>query len=813
MQTLFPDLRYAIRTLLKQPVFATVALLTLALGIGANTAMFSLIHAVLLRPLSYPHADRLVTFWHFEPEKGVQADAPVISYPRYELIRDQQDIFEDMGAAMFDGFTLTGQGDPVQLWGCFTSARLLQTLGVQPSRGRLFLPEEDRQGGPRVAVLSQGCWQKRFASDPTIVGRTILLNNTAYTVVGILAAPLAPPFDQTDLFAPGILNSNQYPPVMFQQGSGILFGAARLKPGIGLERANEALRLMSARYRQTFPDHVDAPAGQRVAPLQELVVGQARPTFYTLACAVGFVLLIACVNVANLLLARLEGRRKEIAIRAALGASRWRLARQFLTESLVLTLLAGVLGTLLALWCVDLAHGLGPEVVPRAQEIRLSGTTLVFTLAISLAAGVLLGVAPALHAASGDAGEALQQAGSRGNAGGVRQGRTRSILLIAQVALSLVLLTGTGLLLTSLWQLQRVHLGFNPNGIATVDINLPAERYPKIEQQSAFFAQVTERLNALPGVKGSTAALYGPLNGALNMFYAVPGQPAAPGGQRTTAFCCYASPDYFKTLEVPILRGRTFTEGDRTGAPPVMLISENLARKLFPDGDAIGRKLLCTASHPTLTEIVGIVADVRMLNAAEPPKPEMYFSMYQRAGPFMRVYVRTLKPEQAKNLDLAIHGVIRAVDPDQPAGELVEMNTVVARSMGDRRLIALLLASFAGLALVLAAIGIYGVTAYGVAQRTREIGIRMALGAQRGDVFRLIIGGGMKLILAGIVVGIGCALGLTRLLASLLYGVGASDPLTFAAVVMLLAVVALLANYLPARRATQVDPLTALREE
>jgi predicted permease len=812
MATLFQDLRYAIRTLLKQPVFALIALLTLALGIGANTAIFSLVDAVLLQPLPYPNADRLMAFWFSEPGKGAAGEFSAISYPRYELCRDQPDIFDNLGAGQFDAFTLTGRGEPAQLFGCFVSAQFLQTLGVKPAWGRLFLPEEDQTGGPAVAVLSQACWRKHFASDPSVVGRSVTLNNTSYTIVGVLGQPLSAPLDQADVFAAGVLNSSQWPPSTVRQGSPFLFGIARLKPGITVEHANQVLGVLSARYRQIYPAHVDAGGGEKVAPLQELVVGPSRPLFYTLAGAVGCVLLIACVNVANLLLARLAGRRKEIAVRAALGASRWRLARQFLTESLLLTLSAGALGCLLALWCVDLAHSL-PEVIPRAAEIHLSGAALLYTLAVSLVVGVLLGVAPAMHAASGNAADALQQTSSRGSAGGASQSRMRSILLVTQVALSLLLLTGTGLMLSSLWQLQRVHLGFNPNGVATAEIDFPAQRYPKIEQQTNFVAQVTEKINMLPGIRHSAVALYGPLTGALDMFYQVVGQPAPPPQQRAHAICCYASPDYFATMEIPLLQGRVFTERDRSGAPPVMLLNETMARNLFPKGDAIGQKLLCTASDPTVTEVVGIVGDVRTLTVAELPRPQMYFSIYQRSGLAMNVYVRAIKPEQAKSFGASIRGAVQAVDPDQPVGELLEMNTLVSRSVADRRLMAVLLASFAGLALVLAAIGIYGVTAYGVSQRTREIGIRMALGAQRSDVFRLIVGGGMKLILVGIVVGVVAALALTRLLASLLYGVGASDPLTFGSVIAVLTLVALLANYLPARSATQVDPLTALREE
>jgi predicted permease len=812
MPTLLLDLRYAVRMLLRQPVFALVALLTLALGIGANTAIFSIIDAVLLRPLPFPQAGRLVSVWAYGPGAAGHDQASPLAYPRFELIRAQQDVFEDLGATAYDDFTLTGRGDPAQIAGTYVSAGFLPTMGVRPLEGRLFLPGEDLQGGPHIVIVSRTFWQKYCGSDPSLVGQSLVLNGAPYTVVGIVETQVTYPLNNCNLFIPGVFIPD-YPPAVIRQGGTYLSLTARLKPGISLERANEELRLLSARYQQAFPEHVETTSICRANSLQEEVVGDARPMFYTLAGAVGCTLLIACVNVANLLLARLAGRRKEIAIRAALGASRMRLARQFFTESLLLALLAGALGTLLALWCVDLARGLGPEAIPRATEIRLSGAALVFTLGISLAAGLLLGVIPALHAVRGNPGEALQQTESRGSAGGVRQSRTRGALLIAQVALCLVLLTGTGLLITSLWKLQSVPLGFNPNGVLTAEVNLPLVRYPKPEQQAAFFARLTERIDALPGVRRSAAASAGPLMGGLSMFYSVVGQPVPPVHRRPFARYSEVSPDYFATQETPIVEGRAFTERDRDGVPPVMIINQAMARRLFPNGGAVGQKLLCSNSNPTVTEIVGVMADARTTSLAHPARPEMYFSMFQRPELAMIVYVRAIRPEQAKGLGLAVQAAVRDLDPDQPVGEVVDMNTVVSRSLADRQLLALLLASFAGVALVLAAIGIYGVTAYGVAQRTREIGIRIALGAQSGDVFRLIIGGGMKLILVGIVLGVISALGLTRLLASLLYGIGAADPLIFAVVVGILIAVALVANFLPARRATRVDPLVALREE
>ena len=812
MHTLFDDLRYAVRMLFKQPLFSLIALMTLALGIGANTAIFSLIDAVLLRPLPFPDAGRLVSVMSYEP-KGRRDDRAPLSYPRYELVREQQDVFADLGVNAFDAFTLTGRGEPAQVQGSYVSARFFQTLGVPPVRGRLFLPVEDVPGGPPVVIVSEAFWQKHCGGDPSLIGQTLTLSGVAYTVVGIVATQPMFPLGDGAVFVPGVFNTPDYPPAVIQNGGAYVYFTGRVKPGVTLERVNEELHLLSARYRQSFPNRADASSELRVTTLQEEVVGEARPMFYTLAGAVGFVLLIACVNVANLLLARLSGRRREIAVRAALGAGRVRLARQFLTESLLLAVLAGALGMLLALWCVDLARHLGPEVIPRAAEIRLSGATFLFTLGVCLICGGVLRVVPAFHATRGNPGEALQQADSRGSAGGARQGRTRAVLLIGQVALSLVLLAGTGLLLSSLWRLQRVRLGFNPEGLLATDLILPAARYPEPGQRANFFARLAERAALLPGVKAAAASSAGPLVGGLQMFYAVVGRPVPPVQERPVARYACVTPGYFATIETPILRGRGFTANDRSDTPPVVIINETLARRLFPDGDAVGQKLLCTASNPTVTEIVGVMADARTVGLARPPTREMYFPVFQRPEVFMSLYVRAERPEQARSLVTSVRAAVHAIDPDEAVGDVLEMNFLLNRSMADRQLMAWLLAGFAGLALVLAAIGIYGVTAYGVAQRTREIGIRMALGAQRSDVFRLIIGGGMKLILAGIVVGIVSALGLTRYLASLLYGVGTGDPLTFSVVVIVLTAVALMANYLPARRATRIDPLTALREE
>ncbi len=819
MQTLLQDLRYAARMLLRQPVFTIIAVLTLALGIGANTAIFSIIDAALLHSLPYPDSDHLVRLWAHAPQRlrkgSAELDQAPVGLSLYETIRDGQTSFEGLSAFTWAGFTLTGRGDPAQTNAAHVSGPFFQTLGVKMAHGRDFLPSEDQPGGPKVVILSHPFWQKHFGGDPSLVGRTITLDDTPYTVVGILSDKLAQPLSRVEVWVPRVVDLSSIPAAMVRQGSGFLVLTARLKPGVTMANAQAEVNVLHARYAQAFPGHVDTTGEVRVIPYQEEIVGQARPTFYTLAAAVGCVLLIACVNVANLLLARLAGRRKEIAVRAALGASRGRLLRQFLTESLLLALLAGALGTLLAVWSVDFVRTIDRHTLPRADEVHISVGTLLFTLAVSAGTGLLLGVVPALRAAGGNAGEALQQAGTRGAVGGgARQGRAQAAMLVAQVALSLVLLAATGLLITSLWKLQKTPVGFDPPGVLTTGLNLPPARYGQAAQQADFTERLIERLNAIPGVKSSAAGTGLPLEGSNGfMFYAVIGQPIPPVDKRSATRYDCVTPGYFPTLGVAIKEGRNFDARDRADSPPVVIISDTMARNLFPGESAVGKKLLCTVANPTETEIVGVTADVRSVNLAEAAPEEMFFAWRQRPQPYMNVIVRAENPAQALGLATVVSAAVHELDRDEPVGEYETMDTVVARSTANRRLMSSLLAAFAGLALVLAAIGIYGVAAYGVAQRTREIGIRMALGADKGDVFRLVIGGGMKLVAAGVVLGLLVAFGLTRLLSSLLYGVGASDPVTFGGVIVVLGAVAFLANYLPARRATRIDPMAALREE
>ncbi len=813
LEDLLRDSRYAVRSLCKSPVFTLVAVFSLMLGIGANTAIFGLIDTILLRPLAYPDADRLVQVQGYDPKLGRDSEPQLVSCPRWELIRDQQQVFESLTAATGASLTFTGHGDAEQLLGNYVSAGFFQTLGVHPSLGRGFLSGEDQPGKPPVVVLSQAFWQRRFGGDPAAVGQSLTLNGVPHTVVGVLTTPLAAPYDRSPLFVARDLRIPEIPPTVLESGLPFLSLVGRLKPEVSLAQAEAALQDLAASYQQAFPGHGDAGSALKAVSLQENVVGRSRLTFYVLAGAVGGVLLLACVNVANLLLARLAGRQREIAVRAALGASRGRLARQFLTESLLLSLLAGTLGTLLAWWVVGLVQRAGADVIPRADEVRLSATTLLFTLGVSLVVGIVLGLVPALRAAQGNPGEALQRTSARGSAGEKHLSRLRAALLVAQIALSLALLVGTGLLLTSLWQLGKAPLGFNPDGLLVTDVGLSIGRYPTQEKQMEFFRQLTERLRASPGVQGCAVADWGPLLGIDQMPYVVDGQPVPPVQQRRVADYCNASPDYFATLQIPLLRGRVFTDADRAGAPPVVIINETMATELFPQGDAVGQRLLCGPADATIREIVGVVADVRTNSLVQPPAPEMYFSMFQQTQPYMRVYLRGTTSAPALSLVPELKKAARSVDPDQPVAESEDMRVVVNRTVNDRRWLTLLLTSFAVLALVLAAVGIYGIAAYSVTQRTREIGVRMALGAGRGDVFRLIVGGGMKPIALGVVLGGLMAFGLTRLLGSLLYGVGAGDPLTFADAAAVLGLVALLANYLPALRAMHIDPLTALREE
>jgi predicted permease len=802
------DLRYALRQLLRQPGFTILAVVALALGIGANTVLFSAINTLFLRPLSYPQPEQLVRAWGSFPERGL--DRANVSWPRYSAWREQQQSFSEFAAQSFTGFTLTGRGDPENLNGIRVTENFFRALGVQPLLGRTFSPDDDRPGGPNVAVLSHTFWQKRFGGDQSILGQAITLNGTPYIVIGITPDTIKFPFNQTHVWLPRVFEQEGLPPDIVQRGTGYLTILGRMKPGVTRAQADEQLHIIDRRYQTANPEKVDAKAGMNVVSLHEDLVGPQRPMLLTLFAAVGCVLLVACANVANLLLARFTARRKEIAIRTALGATRTRIVLQFLAESVMTAGIAGILGTLLAVWGLDLLKKVADNFLPRVIEINLDLTVLGFALALSLITGLVLGLVPALHASRSDPIDSLKDS-SRGTTG--RQaGRLRAILLVAEVALSLVLLVGAVLLIDSFRRLQKVDPGFRAEGITAFFVGLPPGSYPDIERQGLFFQNAIEKLKSLPGVTHASAASTLPSadNGNTRSPAAVEGRPLPPVSDRTIAVRSTTAPGFFEALGIPIKQGRDFNWRDRPGSPNVVIINETMAKKLFPGEDPIGRRLITgIASIPR--EIVGVAGDVRTENLSLPPAVEMYYPSTQLDGAFMTVIVRSSRP--AASLRSELIAAIHALDPGLPIDQVQSYNELLAAASADRRLSMYLLGGFAGLALALAGMGIYSVIAYGVAQRTNEFGIRFALGAAARDVIGLVMKEGLRLAVVGLVVGLGLSFAITRLMRRLLFEVSPTDPWLYSGVALFICSVAALACFVPALRATRIDPMQALRTE
>ncbi|MGH9837616.1 MAG: ABC transporter permease [Blastocatellia bacterium] len=819
MQTLWQDLRYGARMLMKKPGFTLIAVITLGLGIGANSAIFSVVNGVLLREAPYREPQRLVMVWADRPQLQAQtgiSDFPV-SAADFADWRDQNQGFEQIAAFHSQSFNITGGGEPEFLGGVRASANLFALLGIEARRGRVFLPEEDRAGNNRVVILSDGLWQRRFGSDPKIIGRTISLNNEPYTVVGVASpdfqfprkAELPAGFGfpgEVSLYTPLALTPEQ----RNNRGRDYLAVIARLKPQTRFEQAQAEMVGVAERLEQQYPD-TNRNKSVRLVAFHQQVVGKAQPALLALLGAVGFVLLIACANVANLLLARAAARQKEMAIRAALGAGRWRVIRQLLTESLLLAASAGALALLLAVWGVDLLRTILPDNLPRAGEIGVDVRVFGFTLVVSLLTGILFGLVPALQASRTDLNETLKEGGRSSGGGG--HNRFRGLLVVSEVALALLLLVGAGLMLRSFIRLMSVDPGLDPQNVLTMDIRLPRSKYQP-PQQAAFFQQLLERLRALPGVQSAGAVYPLPLGGAEEgMGFGIEGRPPAAPGEQLTAGPRWVSPDYFKVLKIPLLKGRVFTEGDGGDSPPVLVINEAMARQYWPNEDPIGRRVAFNSrdNQPIWREIVGVVKDVRHTALDTESKPQMYFPFTHFPLPFMTLVART--DGDPMSLVAAVRGQVRAIDKDQPVSNIHAMEELLARSVSERRFNLLLLAIFAGVALLLAAVGIYGVMSYSVEQRTHEIGVRMALGARTADVLRLLLGQGMKLVAMGVAIGLAAAFALTRLISTLLFGVRATDPVTFVALALLLTVVALLACWIPAWRATKVDPMIALRCE
>ena len=800
MDTLFRDIRYGFRGLLKRPGFTVIALVALALGIGANTAIFSLVNAVVLRPLPYPAPDQLVWCWGNFPG-GNRAS---VSPPDYLDFRSQNKSFEQLAATMSMAMpaTITGGGEPERLMASVVTGNYFQALSVAPTLGRGFSIDNEKPGSDQVAIISHELWQRRFGGNPGIVNQRIVLDNKSFEVIGVM--PKGVLFPQTaDLWVP--LNFEASPDMKIRKAH-FLRPIGRLKPGVTVAQAQADTDAIAAQLEQQFPQS-NTGWNLRLEPLRERLIGSSRSSLFILFGAVGFVLLIACANVANLLLVRANARQKEIALRTALGASRMRIVRQLITESLLLAIVGGALGALLAAWGIDLLVTLSGNLIPTTANVTVDATVLAFTFATSLLTGLLFGVFPAFRTVNVNLSDTLKEGGRSSE--GTLKNRTRSLLVVFESALAVVLLVGAGLLVRSLIALENTNPGFEADNVLTMRVDLSRGKYDTPEKSAAFFQDLEQRLNALPGVE-TVGMINGlPLSGTRNdTQFVVEGRPAVKPGEEFNADFRSVNHNYFQALQIPLLRGRNFTEQDVRDSAKVIVVSEQLVNTVFPNEEALGKRLQMVIDDDQY-EIVGIVGGIRDRAVEFQPYQTIYIP--SRSWGWFNVALRM--QGDPMSLVPAIRKEVQAIDPEQPIATLRTMEDWVSRATATPRYRTALLGLFAGLAMILAATGIYGVMSYSVAQRTHEIGVRMALGARHRDVLRLVVSQGMLLVVVGLGIGLVAAFGLTRLMASLLFGVTAKDPLTFAAVAGLLAVVAFIACYIPARRATKVDPLTALRYE
>ena len=811
MNSLWQDLKFALRILGKNPGFTVVAIFTLALGIGANTAIFSLVHTVLLQPVPYPGANRLISIGQYDTRSGATSGA--LSLPKFKQIAEQNRTLEGAAVYYFRDMSLLTPREPEVVSGARVSADFFRVLGVAPVRGRSFLALEDQPGAADVAIVTDGFWHSHFAAEEDILGKTLVLDGVNATIIGVLSPNFRFPFESPEPQV-WLTRESDHPllkPLYVNMGASYLYGIGRMRPGVTAAQVKADLGTINAGYAKEFAGHADAPnQAIEIESLQENLVGELRRSLLVLLAAVGFVLLIACANVANLLLARATAREKELALRKALGASRGRLVAQLLSESCVLAFLGGILGIFLAFVLMPLLRSVQNTAVPRLAEVQLDPPVLLFSLLLCVLTAIVFGLAPALQAAGKHLHDSLKE-GIRGSSASGHGGRFRGALVAAEIAVALVLLTGSGLLIESFARLTQTALGFSPQNVMTYPLALPLSRYSMPESQSEFFRQALIRVKSIPAVESAGFVSFLPLSGAYRMSYFCPeGQICQGIGKDPLIAFWQVSPGYLQTMRTPLLHGRLFDEHDSAGAAPVIIVNESAARHYWPNQNALG-KHIAGSRDSFQREVIGVVADAKIRTLSDAGADQFYVPFEQTPYPAMTLVVRSgSRPEAVTD---AIRQKIAEADPTLPLSGIRSMESVISTSVAQPRLMTQITGLFAGFALLLAAIGIYGVMAYSVAARKQEMGIRLALGAEPGDILRLVIGQGMRMTLIGIAAGIAASLALTHLLTGLLYGVRATDPLAFGGSALVLMGTALLACYLPARRATRVDPIIVLRSE
>jgi putative ABC transport system permease protein len=825
MGNLWQDVRFGARMLVKSPGFALVTILALALGIGANSAIFSVVNGILLRPLPFKNAARLV----FLSEWSQQVPNMSVSYPNFIDWRAQNHSFDELAAFRSNGYVLTGAGEPERLSVREVSQGFFPALGVEPAMGRNFTADEDRTGGAKTVILSHGLWQRRFGGDASIIGKTLTLNNDGYTVIGILPQKFEWQ-SPVDLYSPVGLNADKMQDRDSHPG---IYLVGTLKEGVSVEQARADMKSITERLAQEYPK-TNTGNGFTLDTLQNVATQSIRSSLLVLLAAVAFVLLIACANVANLLLARAASRGREIAIRTALGAGRGRIIRQLLTESLLLSLVGGGLGLLIATWGVDALLASVSDTVPNLllENVRLDARVLLFTLGASVLTGLLFGLAPAIQISKSNLNESLKEGGRGGSEGGARQ-RVRSFLVVAEVAISLLLLVGAGLLVKSFMNLRQADLGFDPARVLTFRLAIPEARYKENAQIENFYLALVQRIKGLPGVEEAGGTVGLPMNGGIESGVAVEGQEPKDRASSTVAVNLSVTPDYFRAMDIPLVAGRYFDEHDREGSEKVVIIDEMLAKRFFADESPLGKRLhmgtgigIDPAQMPPWLKVVGVVKHVRHYGPSEQGRVEIYRPFNQFAiqpdSPLLQgqplTFPRSMSlavraAGEPTALTNSIRNAVGELDPEVPISAVQTMDEIVATNISPQKFATWMLGLFAAVAMLLAALGIYGVMAYSVVQRTHEIGIRMALGAERKDVLRMIVGQGMKLTLVGVGVGLVGSFLVMRAISDLLFGVKPSDPITYGGVALGLSLVALMSCLLPARRATKVDPMIALRYE